>query len=138
MANAFCITSYYVGCTTKELWHHLANRKCPNTFPLALDEQAKSYIWSLLLEASSDILNFYVLKNSRQFEDALSFTYRLVSSSGIRGSCWDYDTREDVTAAIFNDDTNRNLSQVITRWAYSMCVCVCHNHITEAIHMLLY
>ena len=125
MVNAFCITSYYVGCTIKELWHHLANRKCPNTFPLALDEQAKSYIWSLLLEASSDILNFYVLKNPRQFEeDGLLFTYRLVSNSGIRGSCWDYDTREDVTAAIFNDDTNRNLSQVITGWAYRMC-CVC-------------
>ena len=123
LLNCFVKTRYYTGCTPKELWYHLSNRKCPSTFPLALDEQAKCYIWSLLHEASAGIVNFYVLKSARQFhEDNLTFTYRLVSDSGIRGSCWEYDTREDVTSAILNDDTSGNLSQVITRWAYKMCV----------------
>jgi len=121
----FIIAHYCLGCTTRELWHHLANRKCPNTFPLALDEQAKCYIWSLLHETSLNIINFYVLRSARQFQgDNLSFTFRLVSDSGIRGSCWDYDTREDVTAAILNDDVNRNLSQVTARWACNNYVCV--------------
>ena len=119
----FVRTRYYAGCTPKELWHHLSNRKCPSTFPLALDEQAKCYIWSLLHEASTGIINFYVLKSARQFqEDTLAFTYRLVSDSGTRGSCWEYDTREDVTSAILNDDASGNLNQVITRWVYKMCV----------------
>lgn len=113
------------GCTTKELWHHLTNRKCPSTFPLALDEQAKCYIWSLLHDSSSGIINFYVLQSARQFqEDNLTFTYRLVSNAGIRGSCWDYDTREDITAAILNDDCNRNLCQVTTRYGEDRLVMV--------------
>lgn len=118
----FIITRCYVGCTTRELWHHLTNRKSPVSFPLTLDQQAKCYIWSLLHEASSGIINFYVLQSARQ--DNL-FTYRLVSNSGVRGSCWDHDSREDVTVAILSNDTNKGLSQVTTRWACSVCVCSC-------------
>lgn len=106
----------------------MTKRKYPKAFPLAISEQVKCYVWSLLYASSSGYVNFYELKSPRELQEkdnVFTCKYRLVNEPGLRGSCWDYDVREDVTSAILSDTDNSKLSQVIERYIHWLCVCVC-------------